>query len=92
MITENYRFNNDQTITTEIGQFLVEQRNAGFVDNDGHWIVSKLRDLYWSQVGTLVERRPGKYLGAFATPAEADAAIASAEIQPEHTPFHKSLN
>lgn len=91
MITETFRTNNLQSITTEVGTFQVEQRLIGFADNDGRWLVQQDADLYW-RGGTLTERRPGKLLGIFSTVVEAEAAIRSAVVQPEHTPFHKSLN
>jgi hypothetical protein len=81
-ISETYRFNNDQTVETEVGTFYVEQRNAGFEPNDGKWIVTQLPELYWTTHGTLHRRRPGKPLGAFATTTEAAAAIEAAELQP----------
>lgn len=77
-ITENYRINNDQTVTTETGRFLVEQRNEGFAENDGAWIVSQLPELYWGRCGVLRRRRPGKFLGVFSSTDEASAAIDSA--------------
>lgn len=81
-ITENFRFNNDQTIETETGTFYVEQRNAGFEPNDGKWIVTQLPELYWTTYGTLHRRRSGKSLGIFVDPAEAAAAIEAAAPQP----------
>lgn len=81
-ITENYRFNNDQTVETEVGTFYVEQRNAGFVDNDGKWLVTQLPELYWTAHGTPRRLRPAKHLGAFADAADAVAAINAAEPQP----------
>lgn len=81
-ITENYRFNNDQTVETEVGTFYVEQRNAGFEPNDGKWLVTQLPELYWTTCGTLHRRRPGKPLGVFADTAGAAEAINVAEQQP----------
>lgn len=81
-ITENFRFNNDQTVETEAGTFYAEQRNAGFEPNDGKWVVTQLPDLYWTGYGTLRRSRPGKSLGVFDSPAEAVAAIEAAEPQP----------
>lgn len=72
--TDCYRFNKDQTIRTDAGEFLVEQRNAGFADNDGAWIVSLLPEIYWT-LWEMRRRRPGHFVGAFATPALAEDAI-----------------
>jgi hypothetical protein len=81
-IAETYRFNNDQTVETEVGTFYVEQRNAGFEPNDGAWIVTQLPELYWTTYGTLRRRRPVKRLGVFADIADAVEAIEAAEPQP----------
>jgi hypothetical protein len=81
-LRETFRINNDQTIKTPAGEFMAEQRNAGFADNDGAWIVSQLAELYWSEIGVLRRRRPGKFLGVFPTPEEAVKAIEAAELQP----------
>lgn len=77
-----YVSNHEQSVTTEIGEFLIRQRNVGYADNDGRWIVSQLPELYWSGIGTLRQRRPGKFLGVFDTREEADAAINAATLQP----------
>lgn len=77
-----YRSNNEHTVTTGAGQFLLTQRNAGYVDNDGQWVVSQLPELYWSPIGVLRQRRPGTFLGVFATLDAANAAITAAEPQP----------
>ena len=76
--------NNCQTVTTAAGEFMIEQRNVGFADNDGRWIVSQLPELYWSNIGVLRQRRPGAFLGVFEDRAAADAAIATAAPLPEH--------
>lgn len=91
-VIAGYVSNNLQTVTTAAGDFAVEQRNVGFADNDGQWIVSLYPDLYWGTCGVLRERRPGRFLGVFADTAAVVAAIEAAEPTPEHTPFHKSLN
>lgn len=80
-IVENYRFNNDQTIRTDAVEFMVEQRNAGFADNDGKWIVSQLPELYWSH-GELRQLRGSLFLGVFDTRADAVIVIESAKLQP----------
>jgi hypothetical protein len=81
-ITETVRINNDQTIKTSVGEFMVVQRNAGYADNDGHWTVTQLAELYWSPIGVLRQRRPGLFLGVFDTPAAAMASIEDAVPQP----------
>jgi hypothetical protein len=76
------RVNNDETVTTDAGQFMLIQRNEGYADNDGRWVVDQLRETYWSHIGTLRQRRLGAFLGIFNTRQDADAAIASAVPQP----------
>lgn len=61
------RINNDHTQTFEAGEFYFQQRNAGYADNDGKWVVSLMPEVYWSNVGVLRQRRPGKLVGVFAT-------------------------
>ncbi len=74
--------NNDQTIKTHVAEFLVVQRNVGFIDNDGLWLVSQLPELYWTTTGGLRQRRPGKFLGAFLEPEAALEVILCADPQP----------
>lgn len=81
-ITENFRVNNDQTIKTAVAEFLVMQRNAGYVENDGRWTVSQSPELYWSAAGFLRRRRPGRFLGVFDTKGDAIAAMLAAEAMP----------
>jgi len=84
MINPNaIRVNHDQTIRTEAGEFMAVQRNSGYADNDGAWVITQLPELYWSHIGTLRQRRPGAFVGVFATIEEAEAAIRSARLQPE---------
>lgn len=78
MTHAEYRSNNERSITTEAAAFLIAQRNAGYADNDGRWIVSQLPELYWSTGGVLRSRRPGAFLGVFDTEAAALAAIEGA--------------
>jgi hypothetical protein len=75
-------FNHDHTVKTEAGEFMLIQRNAGYADNDGRWVVSQLAELYWSGGGALRQRRAGRFLGAFDTLELAMAAVAAAELQP----------
>lgn len=77
-----YISNNKRSIKTEIAEFMIEQRNVGFNNNDGRWIVSQLSENYWSDAGFLRQRRPGAFLGVFDTEADALAAIDAAEVQP----------
>jgi hypothetical protein len=86
-----YRGNNERTVTTPAAEFLVGQRNAGYVDNDGRWVVSQLPELYWSPGGWLRQRRPGAFLGVFGTEALALAAIEAAERQPERDEWVESM-
>lgn len=86
-----YRSNNERTVTTPAAEFLIGQRNAGYADNDGRWVVHQLPELYWSKGGVLRRRRPGAYLGAFETEAAALAAIEAAEAQPERDEWVESM-
>jgi hypothetical protein len=74
--------NNDTTIKTSAGQFMLMQRNSGYAVNDGKWVVSQLVELYWSTAGVLRQRRSGTFLGVFDTRAVAGAAITAASAQP----------
>jgi len=74
--------NHTETVTTETARFMIEQRNAGFADNDGRWVVSQMAELYWGVGGVLRERRPGTFLGVFDNRASVDAAIAEATTLP----------
>lgn len=78
----SYVSNNETSVKTAAGEFMLTQRNAGFTDNDGKWIVSQLPELYWSSIGFLRQRRPGALLGIFDTQAEAYAAVAAAAPAP----------
>ena len=78
-----YVSNNKQGIEANGLKFLVEQRNVGFADNDGRWIVNQLAELYWSNIGTLRQRRPGAFLGVFDDMDAVRAVIAAAAPQPE---------
>ena len=81
-IRETVRINNNQTVKTDVAEFSVEQRNEGFADNDGQWIVTQGIELYWSNIGVLRQRRPEKFLGVFPTTEAVVAAILAAEPQP----------
>ena len=76
------RINRDETVTTSVGQFSLIQRNSGYADNDGRWLVHQYADLYWSSIGTLRQQRAGRFLGVFDTETEAREAIAAAEAMP----------
>jgi len=89
--TTEYRSNNERSVKTSVADFLIGQRNAGYADNDGRWIVHQLPELYWSPGGVLRRRRPGAYLGAFDTEAAALAAIEAAEAQPERDEWVESM-
>jgi hypothetical protein len=70
--------NNLQTVTTDAGEFGVEQRNAGFVDNDGKWIVTHCGKIYWSH-GEMRRKARSVFLGVFDTIADAETAIRNAQ-------------
>ena len=76
-----YVSNNRHCVKTEAAEFMLEQRNVGFADNDGQWIVSQLPELFWNGIGVLTQRRPGAFLGVFADKAAADKAVADATAQ-----------
>lgn len=80
--TSIIRINRDETVTTSVGQFSLIQRNSGYADNDGRWLVHQYADLYWSPIGTLRQRRAGRFLGVFDTETEAREATAAAEAVP----------
>ncbi|SCL32961.1 hypothetical protein GA0070616_4600 [Micromonospora nigra] len=87
----SYVSNHEDTITTDAAEFAIAQRNIGFADNDGRWIVSQLPDLYWSPIGVLRQRRPGAFLGAFDTREVAEAAISAAQPLPEQDAMVPSM-
>jgi hypothetical protein len=74
--------NHDQTIHAVAGEFMVCQRNEGYAENDGQWTVHLLPELYWSAIGTLRQRRAGRFVGVFPTIDDAQAAIAAADAEP----------
>lgn len=80
--TDAIRINHDQTIKTGAGEFYANQRNEGYADNDGRWVVHQQPELYWSTAGVLRQRRPGAFLGIFDTTTQAEAAISAATQQP----------
>lgn len=75
--------NNRHSVKTDVAEFMIEQRNAGFADNDGRWILSQLPELFWSNIGTLRRRRAGRFLGVFDDMAAINLAVAAAELMPE---------
>lgn len=77
-----YIDNHKHSVTVNGLTFLVEQRNIGFADNDGRWIVSQLAELYWSSIGVMRQRRPGAFLGVFDDMDAVNAAIATASPRP----------
>jgi hypothetical protein len=78
-----YVSNHEQAIRTDVAEFMITQRNVGFADNDGQWIVTQLAEFEYNHLGTLYKIRGGKFLGAFADLDAARAAIATATVQPE---------
>lgn len=77
-----YISNHVERVTIETGDFLMEQRNTGFADNDGQWTVHQSAELYWGPGGLLTQRRPGAHLGVFPTKEAALAAVHAAQPQP----------
>ncbi len=78
------RYNNDQTITYGGAEFYAEQRNAGFADNDGSWVITLHAQNVWTTGGVLCEARPGRHVGVFTTIAAADRAIRDTVIPDAH--------
>lgn len=78
----SYIDNFKKSITANGLTFLIEQRNIGFADNDGRWIVSQLAELYWSPIGVMRQRRPGAFLGVFDDMDAVNAVIADAAPMP----------
>lgn len=78
MYIDNFK----KSITVNGLTFLIEQRNIGFANNDGKWIVSQLAELYWSNIGVMRQRRPGAFLGAFDDMDAVNVAIADAAPLP----------
>lgn len=72
------QINNLQSVTTDAGEFAIEQRNCGFVNDDGHWLVTQMGELYWS-FGELRRKARSVFLGAFPTIPEAETAIRNAQ-------------
>ncbi len=80
-----------ETIKTDVASFLIEQRNVGFADNDGRWIVQQLSELYWSGIGTLRQKRAGAFLGVYDTRESAVAACHKASAQPVQDEMVRSM-
>lgn len=76
--------NNTATVDMPTGQFMVEQRNVGFADNDGRWLVTQSQELYWDSCGFLMERRPSRFLGAFDSLTIALRVAREADKVPAH--------
>lgn len=86
-----YVSNNEAHVKTEAGEFLYSQRNVGYWENDGRWIVNQLSELYWDGYGYLTQKREGILLGIYDTKEEAEEAIRSATQLPE-LEHHKVLS
>lgn len=78
-----YESNHIQTVSAPGGEFMFEQRNGGFVDNDGKWIVNQLPELYFSPTGCLRQRRAGRFLGVAEDLASALALAAATGPMPD---------
>lgn len=76
-----YVSNNEKSVKTDVAEFLFRQRNVGYADNDGRWVLSQLPELYWSN-GYLCQLRPGKFLGVFNDMSAVSKVIESAKKQP----------
>lgn len=60
-----------------VPSYAIDQRLAGYADNDGRFVAERVRPLHWSPWGTLRAVGSGRFLGVFDTRAEADAAVAA---------------
>lgn len=60
-----YITNNNATFSTEIGRFMIEQRNVGYSTNDGRWLLTLLPEHSFGANGRMVQRRPGQFLGGY---------------------------
>lgn len=76
-----YKSNNIKSFRTDIAEFMIEQRNVGFVENDGQWLVNQLPELHWSN-GFLRQCRPGKFLGVFADMDAVNVVVSAAKVLP----------
>ena len=74
---DTYVSNHRQSFSAPAGTFMLEQKNAGFVENDGRWILAQLPESTWVY-GQLRITRKGRVVGVFDT--EAEARIAASAI------------
>jgi len=81
-LVETVFINHTQSVKTDAGEFIINQRNEGYAENDGKWTVSQHAPLYWSAAGVLRSKGDGKFLGVFLTPVDVIEAIESAEPLP----------
>jgi hypothetical protein len=81
-LVESVLINNDQSVKTDAGEFMINQRNEGYAENDGKWTVSQHAPLYWSTAGVLRSKGDEKFLGVFLTPVDVIEAIEAAGTLP----------
>lgn len=79
----SYVSNNEEWRTTDAGRFCLTQRNAGYADNDGRWVVSQVGEHEYDHLGTLYRTREGKVLGVFDSKETALAAVQTATQLPK---------
>ena len=77
-----YLSSHRRSFTISTGTFMVERRVAGFVENDGRWILTHLPETRWTTSGELRISRQGLFVGVFDTEADAERAARFATQQP----------
>lgn len=82
------------TTKTPLPTYPIEQRLAGYADNDGRFVAQRVRPLYWTPWGTLHAVGVSRVLGVFDTREEAEAAAAHdlAEVWPTEDHEDRPLN
>jgi hypothetical protein len=81
-LVETVFLNHTQTVKTDAGNFMINQRNEGYAENDGKWTVSQHAPLYWSKAGVLRSKGDEKFLGVFPTAVDMIEAIEAAKPLP----------
>ena len=76
-----YLSSHRRSFTISTGTFMVERRVAGYVENDGRWILTQLAETRWTACGELRIGRHGLFVGTFDTEADAERAAHSVTQQ-----------
>ena len=80
-----YITNNNVTLSTEIGRFMIEQRNVGYSTNDGRWLLTLLPEHSFGTNGRMIQRRPGQFLGGYDSLTAAVGAMHAFSAPPAET-------